>query len=283
METNLSATTLVRIAHLIRRQLFALRLSRAASVLRQADHLLDNVGRLQTARRKLSICLDRNWGGASRKVLDQLESSVRDLPYYASQIQQACQGCDPKVPSVREVVEDLQQLRNEFGQVQFASKEQALAVVTDAIELEDVYLGEFEIRLHIDRLGEPQRGSVYSITALDPHPAASNGAVTHPHVSDERLCAGDAGAAIQSALASGRICDFFLLVRSVLTTYSPSSPYVSLDKWAGTPCRDCGYVMDSEDTRWCPSCEHDFCDECSSCCSRCDEAVCNGCLVECRV
>ena len=61
--------------------------------------------------------------------------------------------------------------------------------------------------------------------ALDPHPAALNDAVTHPHVSDERLCTGDAGAAIQAALAAGRVFDFFTLVRSVLVTYNPESPY----------------------------------------------------------
>ncbi len=129
METDLSATTLVRIAHLIRQQLFALRLSGLASVLCQADHLFDNVGRLQGAGRRLSICLDRNWAGAGRKVLDQLESSVRGLPYHAGQIQQACEGCNLKIPSVREVVEDLQQLGEEFDRVQFSLKEQALAVV----------------------------------------------------------------------------------------------------------------------------------------------------------
>jgi hypothetical protein len=47
---------------------------------------------------------------------------------------------------------------------------------------------------------------------MDPHPSSRNNEVTHPHVSGERLCAGDAGAAIEAAIASGRICDFFVLV-----------------------------------------------------------------------
>ena len=62
---------------------------------------------------------------------------------------------------------------------------------------------------------------MYRVVALDPHPAGSDESVTHPHVRDEQLCAGDAAAAIRSALAGGRICDFFLLVRSVLDRIQP--------------------------------------------------------------
>ena len=125
--------------------------------------------------------------------------------------------------------------------------------------------------------------NVYSIVALDPHPAACNEAVTHPHVSDEGLCAGDGGAAIQMALANGRICDFFLLVQAVLTTYNSGSPYISLDNWYGTPCYDCGYSMDTEDAHWCEACEHDYCSECISCCEKCEGWFCRGCLTECEI
>ena len=83
--------------------------------------------------------------------------------------------------------------------------------------------------LHLNRLGESQRGTAYSIIALDPHPAASNDSVTHPHISDGELCAGDAGAAIRAALGAGRIADVFQLVHSVLTTYNPGCPYAFMD------------------------------------------------------
>jgi hypothetical protein len=149
--------------------------------------------------------------------------------------------------------------------------------------LEDHYFGEFEIQLRLGNLAEMKRhSSTYRIVALDPHPASCNEAVTHPHVSDEHLCEGDAGAAIESALTNGRICDFFQLVHSVLTTYNPRSPFVSLDDWEGRPCHDCGYTMHSDNSSWCTSCEEDFCEDCSSYCRSCDETTCLGCLQNCE-
>ena len=171
----------------------------------------------------------------------------------------------------------------EFDGLVYHKESDLLAVTTESIELDDVHLGEFEIQLHVPSLAEMRYNSIYRIFALDPHPAGSNDCVTHPHVSDEHLCPGDAGAAINMALAAGRICDFFLLVRSVLTNYNPDSPYVSLDNWYGTPCYDCGYVMDDENEYFCSFCENTFCGECSDYCRHCHEGGCRGCLTECAV
>ena len=283
MDNTLSPEASLQIAERVRDQLVALRQTRLANVVRQADSLLEGVERLRSARRRLAICLDRQWPAAAEEVLDELESSVRELPYYAGQVPQACGACRIKVPTLREIVAELDQLAEEFDEVRYAPKERALSVVTEAIELEDTYLGEFEIRLDLNKLAEPQRSSAYAVIALDPHPATCNDAVTHPHVSDERLCTGDGGAAIGAALAGGRICDFFQLVNAILTTYNPSSPYVSLADWDGRACYDCGCTVGADDTLWCTSCERDFCENCTSYCRRCDDTTCAGCLKECPV
>ncbi|HUU98355.1 MAG TPA: hypothetical protein VM487_21695, partial [Phycisphaerae bacterium] len=102
------------------------------------------------------------------------------------------------------------QLEAEFGEPGFNRDTRELSVITDRIELEGIDLGDFEIRLHVGNLGAGQFNSLLSVIALDPHPAASNRRVTHPHVNDEQLCAGDGRAAIQAALHNGRICDFFV-------------------------------------------------------------------------
>jgi hypothetical protein len=184
---------------------------------------------------------------------------------------------------VRDVLEELLQAEEEFEGLRYYPEDQILAVVTDAVELEGVYLGDFEVQLHIPALGDPNFRSLYRVVALDPHPSVRNEAVTHPHISEERLCAGDAGAAIDTALAGGRICDFFILVRSVLTNYNRDSAYVTLENWDGAACHDCGSMMGEDDTYYCTSCDNDFCGECSSCCSRCDETTCLGCLEQCPI
>ena len=283
MQADLQLRRSVQVAHLVREQLAQLAIKRLVALARQAALFLEESARLSAARRKLALGAAWGWSASATAAARQLESAVSNLPFNIQQVTRAAQQRTVPIPSVREIVDDLQQLREEFGGFNYDRDHQCLVAVTEPIELEGVYLGEFEVRLHLDRLAQDQWDRCYSLVALDPNPAAGNSSVTHPHVSDERLCAGDAVAPIRAALGSGRLCDFFQLVRSVLNTYTPGSPYVALDSWRGTPCYDCGYVTDSEDTRWCSSCEQDFCEECSSYCRRCDETTCSGCLAECRV
>ena len=188
-----------------------------------------------------------------------------------------------ELPLLRQVVEELAQLQREFCRIEYDLQEQTVSVFTDPIELEGIFLGDFEIRLEIKKLPQLQDSSAFRIVALDPHPAATNESVTHPHVSEEYLCAGDANAALAQALANGRICDAFLLVKSVLETYNPSSPYVSLDDWHGISCYDCGYITGEENSFYCEACDQSFCDECFSYCRSCRTSLCQGCLSECPV
>ena len=280
---SLSQRQLVRIASRIRDQLLTLKRSKQRQVQNRATGLIEQMNRLVRIRRKLNLCEIRNWQAASGKVMQQTDAALRDIPYQIQQVEQAVQACNTKVPSVTEVYQELTQADEEFDSLVYHEEGDLLAVQTDPIELEDVYLGSFEIQLHVPSLSEMGHNSIYRIFALDPHPAGSNECVTHPHVSDQRLCPGDGGAAINMALGAGRICDFFLLVRSVLTHYNPDSPYVSLDNWHGIACYECGYTVSGDDVYWCDCCQHEYCSECGSYCARCDESTCIGCLENCAV
>jgi hypothetical protein len=157
-----------------------------------------------------------------------------------------------------------------------------VAVRNEPIELQGLYLGPFELVIEIGELTEPERPMPCRVVALDPQPAASNDAVTHPHVSDEQLCAGDATRAIESAIANGRLCEALMLIRSVLRQYNPASPYVAIDEWSGEPCEECGYRM-SEDIRClCEACDRVVCDECIAICQGCDTPICPRCIDRCE-
>ena len=107
--------------------------------------------------------------------------------------------------------------------------------------------------------------------------------MTHPHVKDGTLCAGDANLPIQRALEQGRFADAFCLIRSVLTNYNPNSPHVHLNEWAGRGCYDCGGNVHPDDLSWCESCDHEFCQDCLTICSCCESSRCNDCLERCQV
>jgi hypothetical protein len=181
------------------------------------------------------------------------------------------------VISLQNIIDDLQQLQAEFEEVDLSQRGRII-VTSGPVELEGISLGRFAIELHFDRLSEKPDSSCFDCDALDPNPASGNESVTHPHVQDKSLCAGDATRPIASALQQGRICDAFFLVHSVLQTYNPGSPFVSLDSWDGVSCDDCGYSTDSDNLYYCDGCSSDVCEECISRCDLCGTSRCQSCL-----
>jgi hypothetical protein len=270
-----------RIAQKIREQLQQLQRRRIGDVYQQAGILLGQADRIRIGRQKLATCLLRGWLAAARITVRNIKAALLDMPHHVSNAQRAIETNACRIPTLREIVEEIRQLEDEFAEVDYSLKNRTLSVVTEPIELDGVYLGPFEVRLHIDRIASENPQNSFDVVALDPHPASSNSAVSHPHVSDERMCCGDASLPIKSAVEGGRLSDLFCLVRSVLETYNPGSPYVSLENWYGRPCHDCGYVVAENETLRCSSCEDDFCDECGSSCGGCGETTCGGCLIEC--
>jgi len=271
-----------RVAGKLREKIVGLRNCNSEFLRHEITELLEASRRLESIRRQLDLCRRFSFASASSRVGDNLIYLLRDVVFNCSETQKLVSersAADP--PSLRDIVSDLAQLTEEFGKWDYQGREGTLSVSTEPIELEGTYLGAFEIRLDLGAIAELRRHPPYAILALDPHPATCNDAITHPHVRDETLCEGEAGAAIRTALQEGRICDFFLLVRSVLTTYNPDSPYVRLEDWDGRPCNDCGCVVGDDDMYCCESCEEDLCSECISCCSHCGSSLCQSCLETC--
>ena len=244
----------------------------------QVDSAIHSLTRI---RRRLAECRDRGWKGAAKSQLEDLCFSLRDLHGEANDCQRAIDNFEKPVPDPRHFLQELEQLETEFGEIEFDTEHNHLSVTTEPITLEGIPLGRFELRLELNRTEGVDVSEQLRIMALEPNPAASNESVTHPHVRDERLCAGDASAAMNSALASGRLCDLFLLARSVLENYNSESPFVPLSKWDGFACNDCGVTMTEEESCWCSGCQADFCEECSSFCRTCDSTHCLGCLGRC--
>lgn len=271
---------LLRVASRIREHVLQRQNHNTNSLQYQLSNINYRLEQLAAIKKRLTLCEERGFHLARVRVVEQLQYALRDLPHEITQIASRIPQ-EREVLSLGEVVKEFEQLEDEFGEWRFDSEESCLVVTTDSITLEDITLGSFEIRLCLPRLGRGNSSPPYTVVALEPHCPESNESVTHPHVQDNHLCEGDAAAAIHGALAEGRICDFFVLVRSVLETYNKDSPYVALENWYGHPCYDCGCVVDEDERYYCESCDHDFCSDCISCCTMCDRSLCTGCLEEC--
>jgi hypothetical protein len=277
------AKTEIRTASRIRDALACLKRQKYFETYAQLNQYNDKLKEITKESNLVGKALSKHWFASIEICTNRIDRLLADVTYSIQRIKQFTANKSIKVPTFRELFEELNQLQDEFAKIEFSSDEDTISVITEPIELESVYLGPFEIKLHIDKLSELYKDLPYYCIALDPNPAATSEDVTHPHVSNEKLCEGDGHTAIRAALGQGRLTDFFSMVKSILNTYNPDSPYVSIYEWEGTACYSCGYVVSGEDCYYCCRCERDFCSECSTYCQNCDETICLGCAGKCEI
>ncbi len=274
---------LMQVADRIRDVMLQLRKSRYLECMRQLSLFVSRFSDLTCQSRRMVVAVTRGWFAATEECCTAINRQLGEIPFSISKLQSLLDRRHKPVPEFSCIVEELRALQAEFDDVEFNPEEDALCAVTEPITLEDVYLGPFRIALCLNKLGELYTRTPYYVVAVEPHPAAKDEAITHPHVSNETLCEGDGAAAIRAALEEGRLCDFFVMVRGILTTYNPDSPYVPLSDWEGVACYDCGYMMDDEESYYCTHCDNAVCDNCSRVCCECGEIVCGECAGHCEI
>lgn len=263
----------------------------ASSILAMLQAVRREPKAIQLPQHAWNTCLDlarlrsdvqeRGWRTATEHAGRRLESSLESLIYAVRDSARDCSRDSPPPirTSLRSLVDDLVALAAEFDTVEFDLRERRLWVETDPIELEGLALGRFRITLRWSRLGENRP---YVVQALDANEAAGDASVVHPHVRDDALCEGDGKAAIRAALETGRLFDFFVLVRQILETYNADSAYVRIEDWVGVKCIDCGSTTDREEANSCERCASDLCSDCTSNCSDCGRTSCNECCRHCH-
>jgi len=234
------------------------------------DRCRSVVRRMQRAKRRgwylAAAVLQHELAYELSMIHSELSSLATGLP----------EAITPPATSAGDICHDLVALTTEFAAVDFDIKERRLSVTTEAITLENLYLGPFEIRWHWNHSATP-----YRVVAVDPQPAASRDNVTHPHVMDEQLCEGESHVAIREALSQGRLLDFFTLVANGLRSYNADSPFVAIDAWYGGRCSDCGYGLGEDEGYTCETCNEAVCNDCEVTCNGCDRSYCSQCTTLC--
>ena len=247
--------------------------------------------RLSDTLRRYGEAERRGWRHARRREFDNIQRHCDDLFAQVRGLRTTIErGQRSVIPSTGEFYAELVAAEDEFGAI--AVEDDELFVTTESITLGEVYLGPFEIRLNLSRLDEQEP---FRVVAVEPHPAASCSATSHPHVHNDKVCLGEGKAAVAAALAEGRLGDLFQLINRVLQTYGEGSAFVALSQWYGTPCSECDDSIDDDELYSCASCDASVCSDCvrlcncgssacSSCanpCYGCEETTCSRCLSMC--
>jgi hypothetical protein len=282
-EHSRNTIRLLRIASAVHDRLVQFHQHRKTEAMSSISRVSETLDELRAVQRRFGWAEQRSMPVALDSQMEQAARQVRILACQLGEIQHVLDNSQQPPPKSADMPAELAQAEEEFDQtVKFDRAADTLSLTTDRIELDGIDLGRFEIQLRLNDLGRANHGHAYQVIAKDPNPASGNDHVTHPHVSHDALCEGDASSAIRNAIAGGRLGDFFTLVRSVLQTYNPDSPYVRLDDWDGTPCYDCGSSIGSDDLSFCERCEHDFCESCIASCRACGTTYCRECLTRCE-
>ena len=273
----------VRVAGMVQEAANKLARNRYLECVQQLNLFMHKAHDLTRDSHRLAMALSHQWFAAAERCCRSISRRINEVPYAVCRVTNRLERRNQEVPTLSALAEEIRAIEQEFAEAEFNTEDRTLSAVTEAITLDGVYLGPFRIVLYLEKLGDLYHQVAYGVIAMDPHPAATDEAVTHPHVSNETVCEGDGAAAIKAALEQGRLSEFFTLVRSILTTYNPDSPYVPLADWNGVSCYECGYVMDTESSCYCTYCDNAFCDECSAVCESCAEVVCRSCAGTCEI
>ncbi|MFO0806437.1 MAG: hypothetical protein U0791_25310 [Gemmataceae bacterium] len=232
-------------------------------------------------RRRVAFATERNFASAAASLRQELGKRLGHLGERIRELREACDAEPGRGPDRCEWIRELRHLEAEFGEVTIRWSANVIRIVTEPIELKSVHLGPFAIEFNWSSGPTASHSRAFEVKALRPNSPAGREDVTHPHVEDDVLCAGEAKEALDQAVADGRLVDAFQLVHSVLTHYNPHSAYVPLHEWDGSHCAQCGRRTRSSESSTCEGCDAELCDECGERCEACDELRCGDCLESC--
>jgi hypothetical protein len=273
----------MRAANMLLQAIYELKQKRLQQIHQRLEDFSSRCTDVSKNSRIFQSAVDRCWYPAAEKIRSRISRNLSDFSHHLDQFKSAIDSDDIKLPKPGDVMAELLQIEQEYGELKFDLKAKTISVITESIVLEEISFGPFEIRLYLNEIKKLATESPYTIIALNPNPAGSDCDVTHPHVSHEKLCEGDGFVPIRKAIQQGRLNDFFTIIVQILQTYNPDSPYVSLEDWQGVSCYDCGYTVPGDNNYYCEECDNDYCSDCSTYCRICDTTICMGCSYECPV
>lgn len=285
-----------RLATTIRNQILALknRSPKTDIYYKNIDSIDYNLERLRQENRLRDKAINAGFLLAARRIeygkyatMEKWANKITDNSQRIATTIKETYDSETYVPSIKDLIEEIRITKNTFKTLSY--RDGVLSAKTHDITLSgedcEIGLGDFKIAFKLYMRFDSSLNDILSIYALNPNPAQGRHGVTHPHVDDERLCAGDGDILIRQALQQGRIEDVFKLVLTVLNNYNDRSPYVHLNEWNGEvySCDECGADDLTEDAIYsCECCNSIFCENCITSCDKCPRSMCMECSSRCE-
>jgi len=278
------------------------------------------ISKLITPKNTNRIVSKQSYGDTYRSIVGEIgEHAVDYIRIASSQLLHLADESKIQPLSQKALLEEIKAIVSEYGEnnVTFINKVLCVNIgnVTLTDETEEVDLGEFTIGIDLSSPLPLAKVSIFSEDQV-----STEAGYVHPHVSEQRLCMGEAEEPAYDAICSGRLHDFFLIFQSTLTTYNEASPFEELSRWynpnhdgecfceccerwvseevvlicskcesircdecgEGILCRHCGDWICSNCTHQCTECNEEICPSCCDTCANCSDSCCVSCTTECE-
>jgi hypothetical protein len=177
---------LIRLSKLLQQTWLA-----GASRVRPDDYLLNRLDESQQDFERARRLLDKARRYKLELIVPQLHEQrshrLKDVQDAALRLARQWEHRPAAVPGVSFLVAELEELQEEFGDLQLDWESKILSATTEPITLEEIGLGPFAIQLPWQRLASYRDSRCFDIVALDPNPAVLSDSVTHPHVKNLAL------------------------------------------------------------------------------------------------
>jgi len=141
------------------------------------------------------------------------------------------------------ILEELRGLNQEFDDLQ-VSIDRIQVTTKSPVIFDSINFGKFRLSINFDYI-DVIAEAITPIYPVFQHPSLYScscdgyNLFPHPHIEDDSICLGNGENACDKALYDVRILDAFMIIQSVLNTYSPGTSYCFLEDYNTVICRTC--------------------------------------------
>ena len=136
-----------RVANMLLQALYALKQERLRTIQQRLESFSCNCSDVTRNSRIFQIAIGRCWHPAAEKIRSRISRDINDFFHQLEQFKSIIKDDEIKPPKLGDVVAELLQIEQEFGEVKLDLKTRTVSVITESIMLDDISLGAFEIRL----------------------------------------------------------------------------------------------------------------------------------------
>ena len=134
----------VRAANMLLQALYGLKQERLRQIQQKLEDFCCKCSDVTKDSRIFHRAVERGWYPSAEKIRSRISRNLADFSHHLEQFKSTINSDDIKLPGPGDIVAELLQIEQEFGELKFDLKAGTLSVITEPIELEGIYFGLFE-------------------------------------------------------------------------------------------------------------------------------------------